>query len=505
MGEQDQPVELQEAVEGFLEEARRRRPESVYKRFTKTMELFQTFLAVELLDPEEPTDGRASSSIRLSELTPDILERFLSGFLPQRSKPSNFEKHVQALEAFLRFVGARALLAGPRVEALQEVVRRASSKVNGPEDNFVAANVVRVQGDHVVLYIVDRGEVTARVGEAEVPVQENHIYPVHLQDRGEELVASFFVPGIPVQEWEGPGEEDDEGAWGEDDLGEDGEFDGELPVGIALAVLSELDRLAPRLVVEAVLADYDEARETLLQWLYDDKFRNLPEPGAGEAPAHAARILSEMGEKEIAPRLLSLLGVSEPVGEEAPVALARLGPAFLRDVRRVAEGAPVGSLRRRAALWSLGFFAARHPATRQEVIRFLVREVLEGGDVAEALRILVELRAVEAYPKLRKASRTGDLDLERHGYTIELLHDELRADYWGENLQAAHIPVLFLYPTAEEIEEIEDFLFGAEDPDDWEEEWEEDEAPGEELREGGWGRVIPFPPNGQGPEDGGRR
>ncbi len=301
----------------------------------------------------------------------------------------------------------------------------------------------------------------------------------------------------------------------------------------ALDELAEEDRYARRKVIGAVLENYDEARDELMDWLHDDSYRDAPFPGAGEAPANAARIISEVGDMRALKRLLDVLGDTDPLGEEAPLALARLGPEAFACVATVLDEKKIKPERENAALWSLGFMAARHPCMRQAVLKKITAYLVDNRPSKEtALEVLVQIRGVESLRKLRTACKAGHLDPEKFGYTWELLSTRVRSPDWGDTVAEAFIPLLELYPTEEELEElyasIEDSIDdeGLEDFEDFED--FEDPAALERLEDemirdmdemlenngknedhgdkesnttrpggkgGKGGKVIPFPPN----------
>jgi len=223
----------------------------------------------------------------------------------------------------------------------------------------------------------------------------------------------------------------------------------------AMEILAIEDRFAPQSIVSVAYEHFDEVRDELLEWLLDESFRDMPVPGTGEAPANAARILSEGGDPKIIKRLLEVLGDSDPLGEEAPLALARLGPRVMPQLMTVLGETKIRPERRQAALWSLGYLAARHPSTRSKVIESLAQQAQkESSSSASALEVLTELRAVESLDTLKESSDSGSLDLETLNLTWDLLEGRMEMPGWGETLQETFIPLLHLYPTDMELDDL---------------------------------------------------
>jgi len=525
MTDPKETVDLQQAVEQFLEDTRRRRSESVFKRYSKAMELLLTYLALELLDPESmreeqdehPGQGPAG---HVTALKPDLLERYTHHFLVERLsyQPKLLKRHLKATRAFVTYLASNDLIEQVEAKALKEITQQAlhqfSTHQDEPGETISRQQVVEGSDDDAILYevlLVSNGALTVLdlsdgetifvdhyTNQVPTPPVEGDVCLMTLADVDGKLEGEIMaitdgatfdalqqefeesnqeVGGEAMEEFgnrEAFDEDFDEDDDDPDDDSADSELDDDLTGVEALEILSIEDRYAPRKVVEAILFDYEDVREELIQWLFDDNYRDIPFPGTGEAPANAARILSEMGEDGIASRLISVLGNLDPLGEEAPPALARLGPSVLSGLLTVLQENNPPENRRVAALWAIGFMAARHPAIRHRVIDILFDEVMQACDESQAaLQILTELRATEVLPRMTKATKSGDLDMESMGYTYGLFEEQATSSNWGEIVAEILVPIVYLYPTDAQLEELYDQI--EEDMDDWEDsvDWDE--------------------------------
>ncbi len=552
--------DIHAAVERFLDDTQTRRPESVSRRYSKALELFLTFLAVELLDPDQPEDDSAQGPGDLHTLTPDLLTRYVGEFLVERIGPTQkaVGRHVAAVKAFIRFLASRSLIALDKANELADALDAAQEYLeddrgfHDPVRHPRLCRIVSLDDDRAVIEdLATTREITVDLSNPhELDVQQDRVYLVTLVRTSQGPLATLLglldtplarlADHMDKRDWQEADEDpSDEDAMDIDDMEDWWEDDPDFdllsgdPLGSdifsltpedALEILSIEDRFAPRKVVETMMAHYDEVRSSLLDWLHDEQLRSVPLPGMGEAPANAARILSEMGEIDIAPRLLSILGQMDPLGEEAPPALARLGPEVLPMLEKVLKEKRQTSDRRVATLWAIGYMAARHPAVRVRVVDVLWQEILKNKPEAQtALIILTELRAAEILPKIRKAVQTGKVDLEALGHTMELVEDRMTSPAWGEIVGEILVPVVYLYPTDEQLEEVyesigmemNDYLSDELD-DDWDEfDWNDEDPrpdprpspkkkkrPSPQKKDSRPGaKVIPFRPKDDDEED----
>jgi hypothetical protein len=556
MVESDRALDLHHAVELFLAHTEKHRSQAVHRRYSTAMELFLTFLAVELLDPEEPPQKNDSGPAgRLNELSPEILRRYTDSFLLDRLSGDRrrLKRHLTALRAFLQFAAQQHLLEPKKEQRLNEVVVSAITTLRQstdlalepePEDEAQLFRVLRKSAAQMKVENLLTGEVIEDLhlrNHAECPLGQNDICLLRVSAQGAGRAAdclgvmdSPWVPDTPPGDVIHFGTDVEEfTAELDEDLDEEDFEDLELTPEEALEMLFLEDRWAPRNLIEIILDGYDEVRDELLEWLYDENARNDPFPGGGEAPANAARILSEMGETDIAGRLIEVLGDSDGLGEEAPLALARIGPPVLSLLISVLDEKTERETRVAGALWTLGYMAVLHPAIRPRVIARLGRHVIEGKTAVQtALQVLIEARGVEATAAIENASKTGNLDLEKHGYTLELLVDGVQAPHIGQTLREVLLPLVFLYPTEDDLDDL--YATIDEELGDWEsiddpfddpdtdpstleneeslddldadlDEWLEKETPPREQKgpskkeDENQDNVIPFPPNSRDP------
>lgn len=569
----DSAVDLQSAAEQFLAHTKKHRTTTVYKRYSDAMELLMTFLAVELLDPESPKEAEGHGPAgRLDELTPELLRRYAGEFLLERLSGDRrkLKRHLSALRAFVKYTVRSGLLEETRGDRLVEVVRNALTSLRQSAQEAMTLTEGEQEAQLYRVLAADEGRVDVEnmvTGEMiqggrlrnpeECPLQPDDVCLLQIHSKNGEWVVDCLgimdspwvpdqtmVPPLPFgMDDEEPDELEDEEALEGLDLDEDEDIDWEdldLSAEEAMEMLALDDRYAPRQVIETIVEGYDEVRDELMEWLFDETARNVPFPGGGEQPANAARILSEMGETDISQRLLAALGDDDALGEEAPVALARLGPPVLAMVESVLREEPAREDRVSAALLCLGYFAVRHPATRARVIRRLTSHVIEEKrSVQIAIQVLTEIRATECLDEIQEASRAGRLDLEQHGYTMDLLSEQCEAPAIGQVVAEALVPLPYLYPTEEELDEfyasiddelgdwellddeledLEDELEDLEDMEDLDldEELEGGAEPHGSSSQGATGpaldaeerekrengdNVIPFPPSSKGSDD----
>jgi hypothetical protein len=501
-------MDLQETIEQFLSDTERRRSEVTVRRYGEAMELLQSHLALERLDPESPGD---SSPGLVDDVTPEALESFIDEFLADRLHAGDRarKRYIAAMRSFVQWLTRSKLVSSSRGESLLEVLRQ-RARTGSPGEGSAAGKAperMAEEGADRDLEPDGEGEssdgakgplqlLSSRFQELGIPIElDGERYFEVLEVRSKTLVlldvqtADEVRGDRPPDEPVEPGElvagslgtkggrpwvtsirllteEELEGDdllfdW-DDDLFDDDDLsdDDEPLVEDALEILASEDRYAPREVVRVILGSFDEVRDTLLEWLTDDEYRNDPFEGAGEAPANAARLLSEMQEPEAVARLIDALGDGDPLGEEAPPALGRYGAAVLEPVSEELRNRDRPLPRRGAAVWALAHLATRNPALRGPVSERLVGELPEGPAplVEEILDALEELRAAEVLDKVRDLARAGSLDLEAHERTLELLQGRITNDGWGERLAESLLPVAYLYPTNDELEEFYESL-----------------------------------------------
>jgi len=519
-------MELQEAIERFLSDTERRRSDVTVKRYGEAMELLQSYLALELIDPDAPGQTPAGG---VGDVTAEAISAFINDFLGNRllSNDRARKRYVAATRSFVQWLAKTDLLSDEVVGEILEVLRHAAKGLSPGGENAETNPVSRPGGLSVV------GSERAVDGEVRyfqiIDATDKQLTLLDLESaeevRGErppdegvepgDLVAGVLsgrgnkarVTGVRLIASEDEVDEDD---FPLDDWDEDWEDDWELSSGPAvedaLEILASEDRYAPREVVRVILADIDAARDDLLDWLSDDDYRNEPFPGAGEAPANAARLLSEVRDEDALPRLLSVLGASDPLGEEAPLAVARYGLAAAGPLVELIRDAQLPLVRRTAALWSLAFLTALNPALRSVLTEEVLRVLSAPADElrGDGIEVVEELRLSEACGAILDMAGKGELDLEAMERTAELFEGRVRGEGWGERIGEVMLPVLYLYPTSEEIEEFyesleedlgdlwdlmgvdEDEVDGEDDADDG----EDGEDDGDEPSDGG--KVIPF-------------
>jgi hypothetical protein len=524
-------MELQEAIERFLSDTERRRSDVTVKRYGEAMELLQSYLALELIDPDAQGEAPAGG---VGDVTAEAISAFINDFLGNRlmSNDRARKRYVAATRSFVQWLAKTDLLSEEVVGEILEVLRRAAKGFAPGPDSGESTDVPRASGLSVVgsgrsgggevryFQILDATEKQLTLLDLESAEEVRGDSP---SDEGVEpgdLVAGVLtgrgskarVTGVRLIASEDEVDDDD---FPLDDWDEDWEDDWELSSGPAvedaLEILASEDRYAPREVVRVVLTDIDAARDDLLDWLSDDDYRNEPFPGAGEAPANAARLLSEVRDEDALPRLLSVLGATDPLGEEAPLAVARYGLAVAGSLVELIRDEKLPLVRRAAALWSLAFLTALNPALRTLLMEEVVRVLpgAEGELRSEAIDVVEELRLSEVCSTLLEMSARGELDFEALDRTAELFEGRVRAEGWGERIGEVMLPVLYLYPTSEEIEEFYESLEedlgdlwdlmgvdedgdGDDDDDDDgdEDDGEDGEEDGDEPSDGG--KVIPF-------------
>ncbi|MDY0003090.1 MAG: hypothetical protein RBU30_17455 [Polyangia bacterium] len=476
-------MDLQEAIERFLTDTERRRSDVTARRFKEAMDLLQTFLAVRLLDPESSAPSRKE---KLEDLTPAVMRAFLGEFLVERLRGNERAKrrYHAATRAFVQWLARGQLLPASEVleilsalreepqppppveEALEQGGRDGGASgerakvlemAPGPgpdgstEEQFF--QVMEIKRDRLVLLDVETSlEVQGERPEHERLEPGDLVAGRLVRRRGRLWVSSVRL--VAEQDLEGDDLSDDE--WDEDILEDDDAWVEAAPlVEDALEILASEDRYAPREVVRVILANMEEARDDLLDWLTDEDFRNEPLPGAGEAPANAARLLAEVRDPDALPRLLEVLGDTDPLGEEAPGALGRYGAAALGPLRGVIEDGEVAQPRRQAAVRALAHLAARNPAMRKPICDLLVSQLVQAqAPVVEvALEALEDLRALEALDSVLALAAEGALDLEAHERTSELFASRVLDEGWGKGVIESLLPVIYLYPSNEELEE----------------------------------------------------
>ena len=496
-----QETDLQKVIESFLEETKSNRSEVVYRRYADAMQLFMSYLAVNLLDPDNKGEFEKSGPAGTVEaLTAKLVRDYTGRFLAQQFSRDTrqVKRNLSALRAFIRYLSDADLLKRETAGELFEIIRSAvfsvmhSNILSTPDNLNEGVQIFRVLsiGEEDVAQLE---EVMSGVEFKDVRIMNIKASPefvegaVCLMDvretpkgwRGKCLgiMDAEIDPGIFVAEknyWEDASAEDEDELEESDlypDLGDgdledpDMDFEDEIFGRLlykpedAIEILSVEDRYASRKLIESVYDGIDEVKDELLDWLLDETYRNVPFPGTGESPANAARILSEVGDMRAMNRLLDVLGDADPLGEEAPLALARLGPDVFHHISSRLGREENKSEREVALLWSLGYLAARHPCIREMVLKKLTVHILENGQgVDTALQVLSEVRGAEVLSKLSAAQKAGDLDLEQHGWTLELLESRIMAPGWGEIVAEAFVPLLHLYPTEEDLEEIYDSI-----------------------------------------------
>lgn len=524
-------MDLQEAIERFLSDAERRRSDVTVRRFREAMELLQTFLAVHLLDPES-TDP--SPPDQLEDLTPAVLGAFLNDFLGERLKGNDRarRRYGAATRAFVQWLARGQLLPPTLAVEILDLLRQQRSDLDGagvegtqlgPSGNSdsTLAGVVAMpglsgpeEGQEHFFQVVEMRRDRLLLLDVETALEVQGENPAGEQVEPGDLVAGvlgrrrgkLWVSQVrPVTDEDELDELDRDGAWDEDLMDEEDPWDEPVPlVEDALEILASEDRYAPREVVRVILSSMDEARDDLLDWLQDDDYRNEPLPGAGEAPANAARLLSEVRDLDAVPRLLDVLGDTDPLGEEAPAALGRYGQVLLVPLEETLRNQGNSPARRAAAAWALGHMAARNPALRPQVCGLLLSVLLDspGLLVAEVLGVMEDLRAVEVLDQVLAMGAEARLDFEAHDHTAELFQSRVTEAGWGERLVEALLPVIYLYPSNEELEEfygsLEEDLGDLWDLMDQEADEEEDEEAERSGTEDGpddpseGGKVIPF-------------
>ena len=524
MGDTELETDLQEVVEEFLRHTEQHRSEVVHRRYSVAMELLMSFLAVKLLDPESREEGEPRGPAgTLRELTPDIMKDYVSRFLLYQLGGDRrlMKRHLSALRSFIGYLMDKDTLSQKRGQHLGDILRGAVASLRhidsatSEDDEYDDVQLLRVTGgdgsrDEVDFQDLLTGEAFQQVrviNSDHPPIEEGDVCLMRLDAssgswRGEclgvmdaDMEPALLLPRSDELE-EGLDEELDEefldGDLDLEDLGdEDDHEDLELTPEEAMEILVIEDRYAPQSVVAVALEHLDEVRDELLEWILDDSYRDMPVPGTGEAPANAARILSEGGEPKIIKRLLEVLGDHDPLAEEAPLALARLGPRVGPHLMTILGENDSSDHRRWAATWALGYLAARHPSTRPKVIEAITDEALNTkSSPATALNVLSEIRAVESLDLLKKSYDNGSLDLEQWDLTWELLQSRMEMPGWGDAMREAFIPLLHLYPTDMELDDLyssieEDFGILGEElvPEEWDDLAQIQEEIEEELRD----------------------
>jgi hypothetical protein len=508
-------MDLQETIEQFLADTERRRSEVTVRRYGEAMELLQSHLALERLDPESLDD---SSPGRVDDVTPEAIQSFIDEFLADRLRASDRarKRYIAAMRSFVQWLRRIDALSEDRSEALLAVLRRGARRGDASEPSLEdegevsddeaargsgpdgapdaeaderdagsgGAGLLELLSSRFDDADLDLGELGAERYFEVLEVRNKTVMLLDVQTADEvrgdrpseqelepgELVAGSlgnkggrpWVTGLrSLSEDELEGDalffDWDDDVFDDDDLSDD---DDEPLVEDALEILASEDRYAPREVVRVILGSFDEVRDTLMEWLTDDEYRNDPFEGAGEAPANAARLLSEMKDPEAIGRLLEALGDGDPLGEEAPPALGRYGAVVLAPLLGALRDRDRPPPQRGAAAWALAHLATRNPALRGPVTAGLIAEIAEGPTalVEEILDSLEELRAVEVLEAVLSMTRDGTLDLESYDRTPELFQSRVANDGWGERLAESLLPVAYLYPTNEELEEFYESL-----------------------------------------------
>ncbi len=522
-------MELQEAIERFLSDTERRRSDVTVKRYGEAMELLQSYLALELIDPDAPGETPAGS---VHDVTPEAINSFINDFLGNRlmSNERARKRYVAATRSFVQWLTKTDLLSDESGQEILEVLRRATRGLGpslestegsggaegsaltdlGPHRNGGEVRyfqIIDATEQRLSLLDLESAEEVRGDRPADEPVEAGDLVAGVLTGRGD----TAHVKGVRLIASEDEVDDDD---FPLDDWDEDWDDDWELSSGPAvedaLEILASEDRYAPREVVRVILADIDAARDDLLDWLSDDAYRNEPFEGAGEAPANAARLLSEVRDEDALPRLLSVLGATDPLGEESPLAVARYGSTVAAPLAELIRNGELPLVRRSAALWALAYLTARNPALRPMLSEVVV-QLLPGASPelrGEGLEVVEELRLVEACAPIVALSASGELDFEALERTQELFDGRVHAEGWGERIGEVLLPVLYLYPTSEELEEFyesleEDLgdlwdLMGIDEDDEDDEDGEDgedgeddDEDDGDRGPDHG-GKVIPF-------------
>ncbi len=465
-------MELQEAIERFLSDTERRRSEVTVKRYGEAMDLLQSHLALELIDPDAPGEPSVGT---VEDLTPAAVGSFVNDFLVRRlrSNGRSRRRYVAATRSFVQWLIKTNLLPSELGKEILEVLRLSARQVAMGE----AASEGGMEGqedDAPWDWEAQEGERFFHVLE----VQDRKLLLLDLSSadtlrgevpRDEMLGAGDLVAGVLAGEGDvarvvdvrlvassGEVESDDlPSEYWDEEWDEEWETMVQQDLEDALEILASEDRFAPREVIRTILASMEEAKDDLLDWLSDDAYRNEPIPGAGEAPANAARLLSEARDEDALPRLLSVLGAGDPLGEEAPMAVARYGLAVAAPLVGILHDGHVAVERRVAALWALAFLTARNPALRASFGE-LVLDLLPGEQPRlkkELLETVEELRLVEVSDSVLELSRQGDLDLEALDMTEDLLDGRVRSEGWGERVGESLLPVILLYPTGEDLQD----------------------------------------------------
>ena len=157
------------------------------------------------------------------------------------------------------------------------------------------------------------------------------------------------------------------------------------------------------------------------------------------APVHAWRALGLLQAEDAVKPLIELFARIDEhdddwVREDLPEALGVLGPAAVLDLRDYLADASHGLWARVAAAASLGKIGQRHPEARIECLAILAGQLEDFGHMDPTLNALVissliDLKAVEAAPVIRRAFAAERVDLSVEGdwedvqITMGLLHE----------------------------------------------------------------------------------
>ncbi len=143
------------------------------------------------------------------------------------------------------------------------------------------------------------------------------------------------------------------------------------------------------------------------------------DPDRAEIHVHALRLLGEIGSPRALPALIGVVHDSVDVarfGDEAGLALARLGSAALPSLGRVLASRDADRWPRAVAARALEFVALRDRRLRPDVIPLLESLIEDAGEgdrvlnshVAHALRQLASARSLSVIDKAFRAGRVDE-------------------------------------------------------------------------------------------------
>jgi hypothetical protein len=146
---------------------------------------------------------------------------------------------------------------------------------------------------------------------------------------------------------------------------------------------------------------------------------------AGYAPVHAWRGLAQLGAAEAVPVLLEMLAPLDASGddwflEEFPHAFAWIGPAAIPALRDYLADSAHDVFARVCVAHSLQEVAAKHPQTRDEVVKILIEALSRFADTeasvnAYVVTALLDLKATEAAEVIERAHAADCVDVSVNG------------------------------------------------------------------------------------------